>query len=210
MASADGNGQCTDGATGTGDEKRLPEKICSSVEKQVFYGFIIWIHCSLSHQSQTFEKKLNAKNYLKWKKPLCELCWIDMECRSSLDVLAAYVLVLLVLLHTFCSALSTLTNSTIWFHYILLLCGCVQQCAVSLSSTCWSSCVFWSPIHFTCTQNQIAIIIIIMCWRICLTYIFSPCTWAKIHSVKPWKKNVSERETMIIGHCSGYDYYYHF
>lgn len=58
-----------------------------------------------------------------------------MECRSSLDVLAAYVLVLLVLLHTFCSALSTLTNSTIWFHYILLLCGCVQQCAVSLSST---------------------------------------------------------------------------
>lgn len=162
----DKNGQCKTMAATSSRAMFLPEKKFSSVEKQVFYGFIIWIHCSLSHQSQTYVWK---------KKALNELSWIYMECRSSSAVLACAC--------TFRSVLTTYShmfvcgfyfcrqfNYRVILHIIMRL--CVQQVPQSRVLPHFGRILTSHEYIFEKIQNQIAIIIII-CWHVCRTNILS-------------------------------------
>lgn len=115
------------------------EKIFSSVEKQVFYGFIIRIHCSLSHQNgwhktQTAngEKKAVARA-AREKKPSVQ--WTSCALRPEHECVEWLLAGGWQVRHLPSSVLMFYTqtyrvNSTIRYYYILLCGRCTASAPV--------------------------------------------------------------------------------
>lgn len=137
---------CTQMVAGSSKRKRLSEKIFSSVEKQVFYGFIIWIHCSLSHQSQSCKIKGIAQKKDGCTKLCCEFTW---SVRSSLVVLACTCVHWVSILHickyiTRCSQYTITIMFNVHTTYLHVILSPIQLLAILWHVMCGWYCTVYS------------------------------------------------------------------